>query len=381
MSDSFMLHQIVKKLKVLLSPKTKEKIKKITGFGLKSQKASTLARVVVDPRKVNIAIYTGGGLGDFIVYSALFDQMLAMCDCEISIFTLSYDNAVAILNNRKSINIYYPFRPVSRKKFDVVIEIDHYLHVRDYAPITLKRKSVVMYDLVNRIIRHNKDSIPVTKMINSQRLLLITRAKFLNLNRWTQLSGGGAFNMSAMRADVFKKHNSTILTDNSIHNCKYITIHYGTDPDAGGDRQTKLWPFENFRNFVKLFKIEFPSVRIVQLAASNEKEIPGVDICIRDASLDDVAVVLQSALTHVSSEGGIAHIATQVGTRCVILFGPTPVHYYGYPTNINIVSPVCNSCMEISVDWFTKCPRGLKNPECMHGISADMVLSAIKEII
>ena len=97
--------------------------------------------------------------------------------------------------------------------------------------------------------------------------------------------------------------------------------------------------------------------------------------------MEDVKVVLKNAALHISSEGGIAHIATQVGTRCVVLFGPTPVHYYGYPTNINIVSPVCSECMEISPDWFTKCPRGLEKAECMSGISAEMVLDAIKHIL
>ena len=376
-----MLHKIIKKLKVLLPRGIKTKIKNITGFGMTSHKVSTFARVKVDPIKVNIAIYTGGGLGDFIVYLALIDQMSKMCDCRISVFTLSYENASKILGCRSNVDIYYPFRPMSKKLFDVYFEIDHYIHVREFATFRLKRKSKKMYGAVQKIILYNKENIPVTDTVNSQRLLLITRAKLLKLNRWTQLSGGGVFDMSSMRSDIPVIEDSSILTDYALDGQPYITIHFGTDPDAGGNRQTKLWPYENFRDFVSLFKLEYPNIKVVQLSANNETEIPGIDTCIRNADLEDVKFVLKYALTHVSSEGGIAHIATQVGIRCAVLFGPTPVHYYGYPTNVNVVSSVCKECMEISFDWVTKCLRGFKQAECMGGISADTALEAAKKII
>ena len=376
-----MLHRIVKRLKVLLPRKTKEKIKNKTGFGLKSHKVSSFARVETDSKKINIAIYTGGGLGDFIVYSAIIDQMLKMCDCKICLFTLSYSNAEAILGNRENVDIYYPFRPIPKEKFDVYFEIDHYLHVREFAPQRLKRKSKKMYDAVRRIIQYNEENVTATNIINSQRLLLITRAKYLNLNRWTLLSGGGVFDMESMRAYVSIPEKSRILAEYSIEGKPYITIHFGADPDAGGAKQTKLWTLENYCDFVPMFKAKYPEVKVVQLATNKEPSIPGIDVCVRDATLEDVKVVLKSAVAHVSSEGGIAHLATQVGTRCVVLFGPTPVHYYGYQTNINIVSEVCSGCMEITPDWFTKCPRGLEKPECMSSISADLVLDAVKKLL
>jgi hypothetical protein len=65
----------------------------------------------------------------------------------------------------------------------------------------------------------------------------------------------------------------------------------------------------------------------------------------------------------------------------VVLFGPTPVHYYGYPTNINIVSPACGECMEAAEDWATHCVRKLEKPVCMEAISGQMVLEAVKEVV
>lgn len=51
----------------------------------------------------------------------------------------------------------------------------------------------------------------------------------------------------------------------------------------------------------------------------------------------------------------MVHLATQLGTRCVVLFGPTPSWFYGYEQNINIVAEICKECLRLYPDWQTKC--------------------------
>lgn len=375
-----MAHKILKNLKMFLPRNIKEKIKNVTGFGMVSNKVNTLESISLDSGKINVAIYTGGGLGDFIVYSLLVEQLVEVYDCDVYIFTLSYENAKKIFKDNCHVKVCYPFN-LRKKQFDIFFEMDHYVHVRTLKPLKLRIKSKEMYEIVQQIIRYNASNIPSADTVNSQRLLIITRARFLNLNRWTMLSCGGVFNMSSMRTRIPIRQNSDILTLYELKEKKYITIHFGTDPDAGGILQTKLWPYENFREFVKLFKLTYPNIQVVQVAANKETLISGVDICIRNAELEDVSVIFEHAITHVSSEGGMAHLATQTGIRCVVVFGPTPAYYYGYPTNINIVSPRCKECMEVLPDWFVKCPRKLENAECMSAISSEVVMNAVQKIV
>ena len=61
-------------------------------------------------------------------------------------------------------------------------------------------------------------------------------------------------------------------------------------------------------------------------------------------SLELVKYVLKGSLLHIDCDSGLVHLATQLGTKCVVLFGQTSVWYFGYEQNINIVSKVCNSC-------------------------------------
>lgn len=359
----------------------KQAIKRFTGLGLQSAAGQTLARVDLVAGRINIAIKTGGGLGDFIVYLAIIDQLLAKYACDIHIFTFSYENARTILGERKNVFIHYPLalRP---NQFDLIMGLDHYVHVEQYRARRLASKDKKLYEAVQKIINWNRENIPAADMIIVQRNVIIFRAKYSGLNRWTQLSCGGVFDMLPMHSDIgLDTMCDNFLAENSLDDCEYITISCGADPDAGGQKQTKVWPPHRYEEFVRLFKGEYPSIKVVQLSTAEEPIINGTDIQIRNAALGAVKIFLKHALLHLANEGGMAHIATQLGTKCVVLFGPTPVHYYGYPQNVNIVSPLCSGCMEYAENWFVRCARGLETAECMEGITGDMVMGGAREIL
>jgi ADP-heptose:LPS heptosyltransferase len=50
---------------------------------------------------------------------------------------------------------------------------------------------------------------------------------------------------------------------------------------------------------------------------------------------------------HIDDEGGLVHMATALGTKCAVLFGPTPVGIFGYEQNINICADTCKECFGI----------------------------------
>jgi len=372
-----LLHKFIVWLKARLPHGFKQKLKKLLGIGSTAQEVSLFARLDIDSSKINIAIYAGGGLGDFIVYKAIIDSLLNNYNCMIYLFTLSYENAVTILGNTIGLEVHYSVMTQNNEQFDLVLDMDHFINVRDFNMSRLKNKSLKLYDDVNRIIAYNRANIPSTDNILAQRNVIIFRAKYLGLNRWTQLSCGGVFDMTSMRSGITIDECSSIIDSYSLKNNSYITISRGADVDMGGMRQTKIWPLHRYVEFVSLFKAKYTTIKIVQLALKDEPEIPGTDIVIRDASFEDVKVILSNSQAHISNEGGLVHTATQLGTRCIVPFGPTPAHYYGYPENINIVSPVCKGCMETTDDWFQRCPRGYESAECMEAITGYMILEKL----
>ncbi len=85
--------------------------------------------------------------------------------------------------------------------------------------------------------------------------------------------------------------------------------------------------------------------------------------------------VLKKSLLHIDCEGGLVHLATQLGTKCIVLFGPTPINMYAYPQNINLVSPKCSNCMGTHKDWAFSCIKDLGHALCMYDLNPKEVFN------
>ena len=59
------------------------------------------------------------------------------------------------------------------------------------------------------------------------------------------------------------------------------------------------------------------------------------------------------------------HLATCVGTRSVVVFGPTPSDYFGYPENINISPSLCGSCWWTTRSWMDNCAMDYPEARCL----------------
>jgi len=354
----------------------KNKIKHIMGIHYGSTDNDVIFRV--DSKIVNVAIHAGGGLGDFIVYSAIIDQLKEKTDCIIYIFTLYTNAAETILNNRKNVHVFHQLNGHRNNAFDLALELDHFVQVREINVVALKQKSPLLYDMAIKIMEYNKKNFPITDTVNDQRYIIINRTKHLGLNRWTQLSCSGVFEMASMTTDLGIGNNKTVLIKNKLINTAYITLHCGAARDMGGMQQTKVWPPHRMEEFVQLFKEKYKDIKVVQVAMGNEPHINGIDCLIHNADYEDLKVVLHHSHCHIASEGGTVHIASHLGTKCIVVFGPTPVHYYGYPRNENIVSPLCANCMEVIPDWYKKCAKGYETARCMEAITGKMIIEAFE---
>ena len=204
----------------------------------------------------------------------------------------------------------------------------------------------------------------------------------MGLNRWTELRMGKAFTVSDLKVKIpmdLSYYEKFCKLD--MFNKRYITINFGTDKMRIGKTQLKLWPKKYFEILVKTIKDRFEDIQIVQLGEKNADKIEGVDTYILGESIELTKWILKHSSCHIDCEGGLVHLATQLETICVVIFGPTPIHMYAYPQNINLVSKNCKNCMGLHEDWAYKCYRNYEIPQCMYDIVPEQVFNEVEKII
>ncbi len=127
-----------------------------------------------------------------------------------------------------------------------------------------------------------------------------------------------------------------------------------------------------------------PDLVFVQIGAATSTPIPAVDYdLISQTSLAQAAGLIRDAAFHLDNESGLVHIASCYGTQSCVVFGPTPLAYFGYLENINIPPATCGNCWWITETWMDRCPKGLPSPICMETAPSKIVeaiLPRIREI-
>jgi ADP-heptose:LPS heptosyltransferase len=166
----------------------------------------------------------------------------------------------------------------------------------------------------------------------------------------------------------------------------YITIHNGYETKLKfkiGNQSTKNVPAYVFESFVGVFKKEFPDVKVIQLGASTSQPISGVDDCrIAGTSVTESFDILAGSLCHVDIESGLVHAAYALDVPSVVLFGPTPVAYFGYEENTNLVTNACrNNCFWLKDSWMEKCILGYLAPKCMDAFDPMDIFDKVCDVI
>ncbi len=156
----------------------------------------------------------------------------------------------------------------------------------------------------------------------------------------------------------------------------YVTIHNGFDPDftISGQRATKCYP--HFGRVVALLRERNPDLVFVQLGTSTSEPIAECDMnLIGRTNIAEVVGLLGGAVAHIDNEGGLVHLAACLGVPAVVLFGPTPSDYFGYPGNINIDPAVCGDCWWLTRSWMSSCVKGYAVPRCLHEQKPEAVVA------
>jgi ADP-heptose:LPS heptosyltransferase len=133
-----------------------------------------------------------------------------------------------------------------------------------------------------------------------------------------------------------------------------------------------------WRALVRKLKDQFKDIAVVQLGGDTGADIAGVDLSLKSrADLPAAVKVIRGALLHIDTDSGLVHVAACVGTKAIVLFGPTDFEYFGYSSNINIKAPACSNCWLSAKSWVPSCHLGDPIPRCMPSISPDSVVAAV----
>ncbi len=184
---------------------------------------------------------------------------------------------------------------------------------------------------------------------------------------------------------ILNKAEAGSLSQWGLQKDEYITLQRGAYPTLNVREVPKIWPLEHYTELVRLLKKCFPEKKIVQLGESEEHccHIPGVDLSlVGKTDWEDLKVLLKNAWLHIDGECGMVHLRKMLhGGPSVVLFGPTPVDFYGYDGNINISSDACpHWCCKLMESTAERCVlEGEDSNRCIRSIHPFQVLDRIIE--
>jgi len=152
-------------------------------------------------------------------------------------------------------------------------------------------------------------------------------------------------------------------------------------PGAGSPR--KRWPVENFVQVATIIRgMNLGEVVFVvgpaesDLAPFIKARQKGGFRVYEVCDLSHVMVLVQQARCFVGNDSGVTHLAAFMGTPTVAIFGPSSPKRWapvGRATKVLRGAADCAPCFEMDgVDC--------KDPQCLSGVSVDMVLDAVREI-
>lgn len=330
--------------------------------------------------RINIAMLLGGGFGDYIVTLKVFEILtkeVPTCRIDIAYRGNQRHFAECVYARQKNLGIIFNEKlyDVVCEKYDLAITVEHFWIIDHWNKDRVLMLAPMLCEKIETILREYETYCG--DVARDKRYgIFMRRCIFWGLNRYTALGHRGIFPVNNKRVHIVleewaqKAYRELQLPSN------YITMNYGA-----GVIQVKIWPLEYMGRLAKLIHEKYTSIDIVQIGSNDAPHIDGMDRYVLGSDLEIVKYILKHSILHIDCEGGLVHLATQLGAKCCVLAGPTPMEYYGYEENINIVSEVCKECDDVYPTWEKKCMRGFEQPECMYSITPEVVLERTAEYL
>jgi hypothetical protein len=346
-----------------------------------------------DTTGILVAFRVSGGIGDHLLAARYIrDLMAASGEFRFDIYSPRPEIAALVFGHMAQFNRcydeYFSWRahqhhmhyPLAMwvSQFVVLLNetVDWPRLNKDYP------KLVRICETIDRV-RHARFLDDIVNHHPFQDNLLGLKAVFMNASRQNlaHIMSGIAYGGDSLPIPV----DRATLERFGLDKRPYVTIHNGFDAEfqtgsGFASRSTKVYP--RFDTVVAALRKQRPDLLIVQLGTRTSQPIAGVDHQLMNrTSLAETASLLAGSALHIDNEGGLVHLAACLGTRCCVVFGPTPVDYFGYGQNVNIAPKECGSCWWVTRDWMTNCPRGFENPVCLSKTSPETVVEAMLSLM
>lgn len=314
-----------------------------------------------------IPIQQGGGIGDLIISLPFLEECFRGMPIRV------YANFPDILK------YFAPWIPEIEPIRQLGNHLDYFIEMSDVINFKMFKKNVILPEIIRPLyeVWKTKENTPwweiihnVVKNANQMGKLAVS----LGLHRTTL-----PFFIAGKKPKEFTWEVKGIDTPKD-----FITIHDGFDGTGFHkfDRSMKSWDIGYWAEFVKLFKVKYPKISIVQIGGVRDRKIVGTDLNLAGKlPFEESLRYLKSAKIHIDGDSGLVHARKLFNLPSIVLFGPTNIDYFGYKINRNIKAPFCGDCWWKKNDWMAKCVLGYEGPRCMESIKADMVLKETQMIL
>lgn len=331
---------------------------------------------------VSFIFSVAGGLGDMIIQKKFIEEIIRLSPhCVIDIFTAHMLDFLKFLYkespnvNLVVLNMGVRYRKyLSQYAFGMSFDGSTRWSVDFLAPNKFTENSDVLLGKLRSLKEKYEKEMSSSHIPD---YVFYSRRNYRKINCYEWLSFDGIFDIKDRWVDIPSILDFPSNLDVIIRNT-FITINSSAGNGGFEDKVAKMWPLKYWRTLLEILHNTYPDITVVQLGAKESFSLDGADHHIFGESFDIVSMLLKKAMLHIDIEGGLVHLASQLKTKCVVLFGPTSQAYFAYENNINIVAGACHGCCGLYSD-IDRCARDMVEPECMYKITPELVMSKITE--
>ena len=328
----------------------------------------------------NLLVYFTGGIGDNIVQKKIIETFVeldpnlcidAYCSANLSFLQFLYEDMSQIHWIKPNLGFHYN---AELSRYATALR---FYGVRGLSIDTLKDENVFSQELKD-VLTHLKDYIDKHPLTGST-FEMFYRCRYRKENVYQRFLYGGIIPCKNQKVHIPRNiEGQDRFTAMNLKS--YITVNYGNGSSSKADLVAKAWPRIYFEKLIVLLHEYDPTLVIVQLGSGDIDPLQGVDKSILGEKFSLVTEVLRHSMLHIDIDGGLVHLASQLGTKCTVLFGPTLMEYYAYTNNINIRVGDCYGCYCLYEDC-NRCAREKRHPPCMYDITPELVMDAVREYL
>ncbi len=328
----------------------------------------------------SVAIIVSGGIGDMIIGKRFVQEIIRIIPaCKIDIYYGTTGSFIKYLySDCENINQIVHDKGINyranRDKYGLALDVvsTRYVHVDNLIENNFEKEYPESLQILKKLKRETEEEGFNLQTIKS---VIYQRRMYKGQNAYTAFNYNGTFDIKDISVSIplLESAKEQFM---QLGLKRYITVNFGVGATKDTNKYAKAWSFDYMEKFIMLFKEKYGDIQVVQLGTKDARRLANADVHLLGQEFGVVSHILNNSTFHLDIEGGLVHIASQLGTKCIVLFGPTQVKYFGYENNINICSECCRDCHGLYKNTII-CARGMEEPECMYSITPEIVMAEV----